>query len=257
MKYKLSLILLASVLHLFACAQSFQEKIPTNCTETGTVGVDRVPHPTQGFDIPFQYYLPPCYDETNSHFPVLYLITMPDEQQLDENANTPMSLADRLIRDRKLAPVILIIPKDTVAHGYHAALATDLIPFVDEKFKSLRERPYRGVGGISHGAAIAARLAFQFPHIFGSLGVFSGGIAPSETSAFEAWISSTVQQERPRVLIDIGDQDGILPLTQNLMNVLDSQNVRYELNVATGGHSWEFWSTRMESFLLWFAEAWE
>ena len=110
------------------------------------------------------------------------------------------------------------------------------------------------MGGISHGAAIAARMAFQFPDTFGSLGVFSGGIGDSEKPTLDTWIAST--KNRPRVLIDIGDQDRIMPLTQNLLDVLDSQKVSYKLNIGTGGHNWAFWSARMEAYLLWFAEAW-
>jgi len=256
MKFKLLLIGLVVIFNLFACTERFQEEISINCTESGTIGADRVPHPTQGFEISFDYYLPPCYgDINNSRFPVIYLITMPSEQQLGEDAKTPMSLADRLIRDRKMAPTVLIIPNDTVGYGYHAALALDLIPYVDEKFKTLKDRRYRGVGGISHGAAIAARMAFQFPDTFGSLGVFSGGIDASEKSTFDTWIGSS--KNRPRVLIDIGDQDGIMSLTQNLLDVLDSQKVSYKLNIGTGGHNWAFWSAHMESYLLWFAEAWK
>jgi len=257
-KSRLSLILLVVIFNLFACTETFQKEISISCTESGTIGADKVPHPTQGFDISFQYYLPPCYDDLkNSYFPVIYLIAMPSELRLDQDAHSPMSLTDRLIRDRKLAPVILVVPDPTVGYGYHAALAIDLIPFVDKKLNTLTDRRYRGVGGISHGAAIAARMAFQFPDVFGSLGVFSGGIDASEKPTFDTWIDSTSPENLPRVLINIGDQDGIMPYTQNLTSVLDSWDVPYELNIDPGGHNWVFWSAHMESYLLWFAEAWE
>jgi S-formylglutathione hydrolase FrmB len=100
-------------------------------------------------------------------------------------------------------------------------------------------------------------MAFQFPEVFGSLGVFSGGIDASEKSTFDRWITSISPEDYPRILINIGDQDGIMPYTQNLLAVLDSQNVPYKINIEPGGHNWAFWSARMESYLLWFAEAWE
>ncbi len=247
--------LLLIVFALAACRGEHLQIKTSTCEEPGTIQSDRVPHPTQGFDISFQAYLPPCYaDLTNTHFPVIYLLTMPFESRLDADGNAPMSLTDRLIQAGKMPPTIIIIPKDTVAQGYHAALAIDLIPYVDEKYNTLRDRHYRGVGGISHGAAIAARMAFQFPEVFGSLGMFSGGIDKSEKPTFNAWIAST--ENLPRVLIEVGDQDAIMSLTQNLLEVLDSQAVPYELNTYPGDHNWAFWSAHMEAYLLWFAEAW-
>ncbi len=168
-----------------------------------------------------------------------------------------MSLADRLIRAEKMPPVIVIVPNDKVAQGYHRALAIDLISYVDDKFRTIKDKHDRGVGGISHGGGIAARMAFQFPDVFGSLGILSGGIASQEKETFEEWIASTSADNLPRVRIDVGDQDGIMLLTQNLTTVLDDDQVRYTLNVGKGNHNWAFWSSRMESYLLWFAEAWE
>jgi enterochelin esterase-like enzyme len=256
LKPGLGLLGMLSILGLSAC--TIASAPVSTCNETGTIGGDRVTTPTQGFEISFQYYLPPCYDETaKTRYPVIYLIAMPYESLLDPTANTPMSLADRLIRGNKMAPAILVVPEGTVAYGYHAALATDLIPHVDNKFNTLDERSYRAVGGISHGAAISARMAFQYSNLFGSLGVFSGGIDGSEKEAFAGWIDSTRADNRPRVLIDVGDTDGILPLTQNLLDVLNARDVPYTMTGGEGGHNWTYWSARMELYLLWFAEAWE
>jgi enterochelin esterase-like enzyme len=242
----------------FGCTRNPPQFKAFTCEEPGTIGNDRVVHPTQNFDISFRYYLPPCYEkQTDARFPVIYLITMPIERQLNTSDTTPMSLTDRLIRAEKMPPVIIVVPNDLVAQGYHFALAKDLVPYVDEKFQTIKNKRYRGVGGISHGAGIAARMAFQFPELFGSLGVFSGGIDSGEKSTFEAWIDSIAPEDYPRILINIGEQDGMMPYTQNLLGILDSQNVPYEINIEPGGHNWEFWSTRMESYLFWFVESWK
>ena len=41
------------------------------------------------------------------------------------------------------------LPKDTLAQGYHAALAIDLVAYVDEKFHTINHRRYHGVFGFS------------------------------------------------------------------------------------------------------------
>jgi enterochelin esterase-like enzyme len=262
MKANICLMLLSAILALPACtisAHPYQPGKASICSEPGTIGRDKIPHPTQGFNIAFEYYLPPCYDKSGtSRFPVIYLIAVPFERRLDATENTPMSLADRLIRAGKMPATILVVPDATVALGYPSALAIDLVPYVDGKFNTLPERAYRGVGGISHGAAIAARMAFQFPQVFGSLGLLSGGIASEEERVFDDWISAAPPGTLPRLRIDVGGQDsGILPLTQNLVDVLQQRNVIYTLNIEPGDHNWNFWSPRMESYLLWFAQAWK
>jgi enterochelin esterase-like enzyme len=98
-------------------------------------------------------------------------------------------------------------------------------------------------------------MAFQHSNQFGSLRVLSGGIDVSEKPTFSTWITSATPEHHPRVFIEVGNQDGILPLTQNLVDFLSSQSVPYGLEIAPGGHNWEFWSAHMESLLLWFAEA--
>ena len=251
-------IILLAIFILAVCTSRARLNAST-CEEPGTIGNDRITNPTQGFDISFQYYLPPCYEkQTDARFPVIYLITMPFESHLDPDQNYPMSLADRLIHQEKLPHVIIIVPSDKVTQGYHAALALDLVPYVDKNYNTIRDPRYRGVGGISHGGGIASRMALQFPDVFGSLGVLSGGIAEGEKQTVDEWIASIPTRNLPRVRIDVGEQDsGIAPFTQNLVEVLDHHQVPYTLNIEPGDHNWAFWSPRMESYLLWFAEAWK
>ncbi len=260
---------LVFVTGLFACAtspaaapiaQSTSTISAPACTEKGTLGNDDVPNPTEGFPISFQYYLPPCYEsQTHQFFPVLYLIISPtpNERELSATDNTPASLTERLIRSGKMPPVILVFPSLPVGYGSDAALTKDLVPYVDGKFRTQPYREYRGVGGISHGAAIAVRMAFQFPDKFTRVGMLSGGLANGEQERFDSWVQRTPPERWPRVLIYVGDEDGIMKLTENLLPVLDKYRVPYTLNVEPGDHNWEFWSAHMEAYLLWMTEDWK
>ena len=114
MKANICLMLLLGALALSACTIGAPARPPENasiCSEPGTIGREKIPHPTQGFNIAFQYYLPPCYEKSEiSRFPVIYLIAVPFERRLDATENSPMSLADRLIRAGKIPPAILVVP---------------------------------------------------------------------------------------------------------------------------------------------------
>jgi enterochelin esterase-like enzyme len=228
------------------------------CNEDGTIGNDRVPNPTQGFRIAFQYYLPPCYSSrTGERYPVLYLVTDTFESSLDDASTAPFSMTNRLVRSGKMPPAIVVVPSSIVGYGFDAALTLDLVPYMDSHFRTIQDAAHRGVGGISHGAAISVRMAFQFPETFGSAGLLSGGIDSSEEPRFGEWINRTPPGQWPRVLIDVGDQDAIFNLTSNLMEVLDQYQVPYTLNRGPGGHNGTYWGSVMESYLLWFAGAWE
>ena len=227
------------------------------CSYIGTIGVDNVPVQTQGFSINFRYYLPPCYKEKKEkRFPVIYLLKMPYDITLSDTENTPMSLSERLIHAGKLPPVIIIVPESVPDYGYHVALAKDLVSYVDKKFRTLTDRNHRGVGGISYGAAVAARMGFEFPDLFGSVGLLSGGIDISEQERFSGWINKTPKDKWPRVLIKVGKQDTIHPLVYNLTEVLEDNDFRYTLDIGQGAHTWIYWSSQMESYLLWFAKVW-
>ena len=245
-----------------ATAQPTHSPTPTAipvCAQPGTIGFDHVPHPTQGYELSFEYYLPPCYESlAGRSYPVLYLMTLTFETRLSATDNTPISLADRLIHNGKLPAAILIVPDPPVGYGTDAAMTKDLVPYVDGKFRTLRDRLHRGVGGASHGAGIAVRMAFQFPETFGSVGLLSGGLADGEQERFSGWVTRVSPALWPRVRIDVGDQDSILSLTHILTGILDKYQVPYTLNVVPGGtHSFTFWSTRMQSYLLWFSQPWQ
>jgi len=258
------MVALIIIITLMACVKISRPPVvlPTQntvpCEKPGTVGSGQVLHPSQGFEISFNCYLPPCYDDQQDiRYPVIYLITVPADSHIDSSQNTPMSLADRLIHEGKMPPVIIVIPNDVVALGYESALAIDLVPYIDETFNTIQDSRFRSVGGISHGGAEAARMAFKFPDMFGSVGILSGGIVTQEQATFDQWIAATPTDNLPRVRIDIGDKDTIMPLTQNLIYILDKHQVPYLFSIGKGQHNWEFWSSVMESYLLWFAEAWQ
>lgn len=238
-------------------ATAIASPTPT-CTEAGTIGGDHVVNPTHGFDsIYFDYYLPPCYESLKGQrFPVMYLLTLSSESTLSPTDNTPFSLAERLIHAGKLPPVIIIVPGQLLGYGSDTALTKDLVPYVDRKFRTIQNRQHRVTGGISNGAAVAVRMAFQYPETFSSVLLLSGGLSEAEQDRFEGWIKRMPPDIRPRVRIEVGKQDAILEYVEHLQVVLDRQHVRYTLNITPGNHDWNFWSPKMEDCLLWLAGGW-
>lgn len=74
----------------------------------------------------------------------------------------------------------------------------------------------RSQNQISNGAAIAVRMAFQFPELLSCVGLLSGGLAEGEGERFDGWLARTPPEHWLRVRIDVGEQDAIIRLTPNL-----------------------------------------
>lgn len=265
MKQTLKTTILACLyIFLSACAS---ESTPTPkvtatptpvCPEAGTIGGEHVPNPTHGFkSIYFDYYLPPCYDSLkNQRFPVLYLMTLTNESALSPTDNTPISLTERLIHSGKMPPVIVIVPGQLIGYGSDTALTKDLVPYVDRRFRTIQDPQHRATGGISNGAAVAVRMAFQYPETFSRVGLLSGGLSEAEMERFEGWVKRTPPDRWPKVRIEVGKDDGIMPYVENLHTVLDRQHVPYTLNITPGSHDWAFWSPKMQDYLLWLTQGW-
>jgi enterochelin esterase-like enzyme len=199
--------------------------------------------------ISFSIYLPPCYAEhTWATYPVLYWTY--------GSIRTVQQTTEQLIQQGQVSPFIIVVPIDAGAYDYETRIIEQLVPYVDAHYRTHPDRQHRSIAGISTGAAIAARAAFCAPETFLRVGVISGGIIESEQEEFTEWISRTPPEQLPAVLIDIGEQDSIIGLTNSLMAVLDAQGVPYTFTQAPGGHSGPYWQAHMETYLKWLANDW-
>ena len=216
------------------------------CSQLGTTARDQVAIADENQSLSFSVYLPPCYTATGGPaYPVLYWTAVGGQDVLDA--------VDELIRQGALPPCLVVMLESDLTDGFGAdgRIIRYVVPYVDAHYRTLPDPRHRSITGISHGAAIAARAALQPPHLFGRLAVISGGIADGEQEKFTAWISKTPPEQRPAILIDVGDQDAIITLTRYLTGVLDKQGVPYTFTHTMGGHAWAYWNAHMAEYLKW------
>ena len=220
------------------------------CHQSGTTKTDQVFFPESGEAHEFTVYLPPCYSEYGDHaYPVLYWTA----------AGGPeiFATSDRLIRQADIPAFIIIMVEISPEKGYgaDAQIVDRVVPYIDSHYRTQADRLHRSITGISHGAAIAVRAAFRPPNAFGRVAVLSGGIADGEQEKFTGWISSMPPGQRPAVLVDVGDQDGIIVLTHYLTDLLDKLSYPYTFTHAPGNHTSEYWGSHMVDFLKWLIPA--
>ena len=135
-------------------------------------------------------YLPAGYDDSDQRYATVYILAgfgqrglkLLNDSLWDENIQERM---DRLIKQKKVQPMILVLPDASTRYGgsqYLNSSATgryedhilELVKFIDEKYRTYPERDFRAVAGHSSGGYGAMLLAMRHADTFGLAADHSG-----------------------------------------------------------------------------------
>ncbi len=129
-------------------------------------------------------YLPPDYENSDENFPIVYCLTGftgRGKMLLNDSAFAP-NLAqriDKLINDGKIKPMIAVLPDCFTHYGgsqyinssatgnYEDYLTREIVPFVDENFRTKNDKNFRAVMGKSSGGYGALIMAMRHSDLFG------------------------------------------------------------------------------------------
>lgn len=136
-------------------------------------------------------YLPPDYDKTNKNFPVVYCLTGftgRGKMFLNDSAFSP-NMAERLdglIAEERMKQMIIVMPdcftkyggsqyiNSTATGNYEDYLIDEIVPFVDENFRTINNRNSRAVTGKSSGGYGAMIMVMRHSDIFGLATTIAG-----------------------------------------------------------------------------------
>ncbi|QQS42769.1 MAG: esterase [Acidobacteriota bacterium] len=137
-------------------------------------------------------YLPPGYEENGAgNYPSVYLLsgfTGRGSMMLNESSFEP-NIAERLdilIGSGDIAPMIAVLPDCFTRYGgsqyinssatgdYETYLTEELVPFVDENFRTVPDRAARAVAGKSSGGYGALIMAMRHSDKFGYAASIAG-----------------------------------------------------------------------------------
>jgi enterochelin esterase-like enzyme len=202
--------------------------------------------------MPFQVYLPPCYEQASASYPVLYLIHGDGGDETNWFAyGRAAEIANQMIRSGEIPPLILVTPRVDFTH--YADVANDFVPHIDGHFRTLADRQHRAVGGASGGADAASCLGLQYPALFESIGAFGGGWCLGSPEL----LAAVPAGQRPRVFMDDGERDPpSAALGRRSAELLEQNGFEYVLNAGSGDHSYSYWTTNLDEYLRWCAEDW-
>ncbi len=208
----------------------------------------------------FVVYLPPCYDqEMDRRYPVLYLLhgqTSTDTQWVDLGAP---EAADDLIRSGTAAPFIMVFPDDrywnlSAGSGFGDRLIHEIIPYIDQNFRTLTDRYDRALGGLSRGGGWSIHVLLTRYDLFGSIGLHSPVIFDDDNAILQRLVAAVPANAWPRLWLDAGDRDGGLGQVETFESLLTAYEVPHEWHMYTGDHTNPYWQAHVSEYLQWYAD---
>ncbi len=136
-------------------------------------------------------YLPPEYDESGKNFPTVYCLTGftgRGKMMFNDSAFSPnmAERLDKLIAEERIKRMIVVMPDCFTKYGgsqyinsnatgnYEDYLTKEIVPFVDENFRTIADRNSRAVTGKSSGGYGAMIMAMRHSDVFGLAATIAG-----------------------------------------------------------------------------------
>ncbi|CAJ1988408.1 4-beta-xylanase z precursor-like protein [Leishmania donovani] len=217
-------------------------------------------------------YVPPSYHKASSatrRYPVLYLLH--DDREYPMNCvqqGKVNVIADNLIADGKMTEMIIVMKSSVSARANGECipcdaaklcedLTEDIIPYVDNHYRTEADRDNRAIAGLYMGSIQASRLCITRHDLFAYAGMFSGflrsnwnGIS-TDSDHIEALRRDPVAfQTAMKVLFRcIGDDNTHRAAFEADDALLAELGVACERRIYAGSHSWQVWRQAAADFL--------
>lgn len=213
-------------------------------------------------DFHYKIYLPPCYGVIpGQKYPVLYLL---HGLTFDHSQWIRLGLADlmdALIETGHISSFIVVLPLESRFDPpelslYGDVLINELVPHVDNNYPTLGEKSYRGIGGLSRGAAWAVRIGFEHASLFSKVGAHSLPLFNADVNQIQTWLTQIPKEDLPLFFIDIGRDDMDMKTASTFALQLDQKAVPHEWYLFNNGHSESYWSDHLAHYLRWYARDW-
>lgn len=212
-------------------------------------------------------YLPPGYS-VKSKYPVLYLLhgIGGDELEWLRNGN-PQHILDNLYAQKKLIPMIVVLPNgramaddratgnimaaDKVAafSNFEGDLIHDLIPYIEQHYRALKDRKSRAIAGLSMGGGQALNFGLGNLDKFAWIGGFSS--APNTKQPKELLPDPASAKSKINLLwISCGDQDRLLSISERTRDYMSANQVPHTFLKEPGQHDFKVWKNDLYLFSL-------
>ena len=234
-------------------------------------------------------YTPPGYDkDIKNRYPVLYLQHgMGEDRRAWPNQGRTNFILDNLIAEGKALPMIVVMEDGGISRGFGTpirdksgkilprpqgqgpgrrggpgqgpnfwdefteTIITDLIPAVDEHFRTLSDRAYRAIAGLSLGGTQTYQISQANLDKFANIGVFSAPFGfPGIETGYKGLLAKPDEfNKQVKVFfISMGSKEG--PNTgRTIHETLDKAGINHVYYEAPGtAHEFQTWRKSLHLF---------
>ena len=247
----------------------------------GKVVTDSLSSRVLGAAVKYNVYLPDGFGETETHYPVVYLLHgLSDDYMSWVQKGGMQTVADELIRSGEARPMVIVMPNAGGADvhkiwngyfnmpgwNYEDFFFGELLPAVEQKYNCGGSKGQRAVMGLSMGGGGSTVYSQRHPDMFSSCYAMSpwldnkvDEVSPEQAKDKLYLVCQSVRdhsaldfidnadeatRERLRTVawfIDCGDDDFLLHLSTTLHLKMQAAGIHSELRVRNGVHNWEYW----------------
>ncbi len=225
-------------------------------------------------------YLPPDYQATSKHYPVLYLqdgqnlfdafYSFAGEWKIDESMNDLFHAGDygAIVvgidngggeRFDEYSP--WYSPNYNAGgdgEAYISFLINTLKPYIDSTFRTLPGRDFTAIGGSSLGGLISMYAAAEHPDVFSKAGIFSPAFQVTDSCFLQVMQKTFDEDIRVYFVAGHNESSGMIPDILHMQEILvaqgvDASNVKV-VDELDGAHSEWFWAREYPDAYEWLFE---
>jgi enterochelin esterase-like enzyme len=203
-------------------------------------------------------YTPPGFNKKKK-YPVLYLLHgIGGDEKEWLNGGNPQVILDNLYAEGKVEPMIVVMPngramKDDSATGnimapdkvqafavFEKDLLNDLIPVIEKKYPTYKDREHRAIAGLSMGGGQSLNFGLGNLDKFAWVGAFSA--APNTKKPEELVPNPEEAKKKLKLLwISCGDNDWLIENSRRTHDYLAKNNVPHIYYIEPGVHDFKVW----------------
>jgi enterochelin esterase family protein len=206
-------------------------------------------------------YLPPGYDSLSvERYPTVYFQDGFEYVSLASAQN----VIDNLIDSNKIKSLIAVFVRPNNRNDEYAGnkrlqyrnfFINELVPYIDQNYKTKTQASDRLVLGDSYGGNISALISYNHPDLFGNCGLHSGAFQPNGYEIYSQVMTDLANGITKNIkwYSTWGTYEGSLSGTMNsFKDSLLAHNYEIGWERKHEGHSWGLWRATIDDILIYF-----
>jgi enterochelin esterase-like enzyme len=195
-------------------------------------------------------YTPPGYAKDNK-YPVFYLLHGKGGNETNwAKAGAAPVILDNLLADKKVVPMIVVMPHGEPSGGGRNAfendLLKDIIPYVEANYSVKADREHRAIAGLSMGGGQSLRIGLTHLDQFAWIGGFSSALFGASANLIS---DPADANKKIRLLwVSCGDTDTLMKSNKSFHDSLEEKKVAHVWHVDSGGHTFPVWKNDLYLF---------